>query len=173
MRRDIKHLTEDLQDALEIAVSAAANDIHFSLQYVSPWWTGTFGGSWITSKTPVIPTVPRQTGGVIRTEVPVRNNRTAKRDQVIPIVLGAPLYVGNLAEYAGFVINARGQTLPSLEGDQVEYAEHARRVRAAGGSITPRPQSPEWFNIYLKHGNARFLMDDMDKGFGKAGFKII
>ena len=170
--RDIKHLADDLKDSIEIAVSASAQDIHYSLQYVSPWWTGTFASAWITSKTPVKPGVKRDTGGVIEDNTPRREYRNPKKDAVIPINLGESLYVGNLAEYAGFVINERGQTLPNFEGEQVEYWEHAETVRAAGGDITPVPRSPEWYTIYLKHGAGRFLITDIDKGFKTAGFTV-
>ena len=160
MPDDIKNLTRDLKIFLEDAVSVSAVEIQYSLQHVSPWWTGTFGEAWELSHTPVKPILRRESA-TIGGEIPPRSNRNPKKVPPIPTKLGKALYVGNLAEYAGFVINARGQTLPNLEGEQVEYWEHAATVRA------------HWYSIYIKHGSGRFLMKDIDKGFAKAGFKIV
>ena len=57
--KDISQLPNDIKLRVEEAVSIAATEIHYSLQYTSPWWTGTFNKNWIVSSTAVEPTIPR------------------------------------------------------------------------------------------------------------------
>ena len=168
MPRDIKHLTIDLENLVEEAISESAVEIQFALQHVSPWWTGTFASAWEISHQPVQPILTRNPS-TPPNEIPERTPRVPKSIPALPTKLGKSLYVGNLAEYAGFAINEKGQTRPDFEGRPVEYWQHALNVRAAGGDITPVPKKPDWYPIYLKHR----LTKDVDKSFSKAGFKII
>ena len=75
--------------------------------------------------------------------------------------MGQDLYVGNRAKYAGFAINAPGQTLPNLKNKQVTYAEHAKEHK-----ITAK--QPNWYNVYTLGG---LINKDIDKAFKKVGFK--
>ena len=71
------------------------------------------------------------------------------------------LFVGNRAKYAGFAINAPGQTRPDLKGNPVTYAEHGRQhaLTAIG---------PNWYNIYTKGG---LINKDIAFAFKKVGFR--
>ena len=181
MARDIKHLAKDLEFLIEDAVGASASKVHFSLQYVSPWWTGSFNQAWEISDTPISPELKRTLGtgqtlamrpGTYNTlgqeDWPDRTLRKAPSFISHPAKLGRSLYVGNMMEYAGFVVNKSGATASDSSGNPIEYWEHAENV---GGNITPRPRVADWFWIYLQHGRAKFLLKDMDSGFSKAGFK--
>ena len=166
--KDISQLPNDIKLRVEEAVSIAATEIHYSLQYTSPWWTGTFNKNWIVSSTAVEPTVPRDppSGSF---EIPDRTNRGAPKkypDVVVPF--GSPLYIGNQTEYAGFVVNNPKARMPDLSGKPVTYREHAKEV----SEITLRPPQFNWFDIYTKTGKGKFLMKDISKGFRKAGFGI-
>jgi hypothetical protein len=172
MARDIKHLPEDLEILLGDAIGASASEIHFTLQYVSPWWTGSFNRAWDIHTSPIQPGLRRETS-VPRYEgaagVPGRVPRKAPQYTPAPYsILGKPLYIGNMIEYAGFAVNKPGATMPSMDGTPVTYAEHAQLAN----EITPRPPVADWFWIYLQHGRARYLMRDIDKGFNKAGFTV-
>lgn len=168
MARDIKHLPEDLEVLLGDAIGASASEIHFTLQYVSPWWTGSFNRAWDIHTSPIQPGL-RKESSVASTEVPPRVPRKAPQYTPAPYsILGKSLYIGNMMEYAGFAVNKPGATMPSMDGTPVTYAEHAELAN----EITPRPPVANWFWIYLQHGRAKYLMRDIDKGFSKAGFTL-
>ena len=76
--------------------------------------------------------------------------------------MGQDLYVGNRAKYAGFAINAPGQTLPNLQNKQVTYAEHGKEHRLTAS------RGPNWYNVYTLGG---LINKDIDKAFKKVGFK--
>ena len=180
MPRDLKHLADDIEVLAEKAVSEAAVKIHYSLQYVSPWWTGTFSDAWDISNTPVIPGVRRVVGGggftlspITQDQVPPRTvpRRAPEEVPPIPTKLGKALYVGNLSTYAAFVVNQPGATRPDFEGNPVTYAQHVMNSKKSGS--TARPPSPDWFWIYLQHGRSHFLMRDIDKGFSKWGASVV
>lgn len=184
MARDIKFLAQDLKIDLEEAISTAASEIHYSLQYVSPWWTGSFNTAWEIDDQPISPSLKRVISGGGSTLAPKtfisetnnpreldllyppRTNRKAPTRLGHLTKLGRSIYIGNMMDYAGFVVNKKGATMPDLAGEPIEYGEHARNVN----QITPRPPSPDWFWIYLQHGRGKFLLKDIDKGFKKAGF---
>tara|TARA_R100001082_G_scaffold63361_1_gene35551 strand:+ start:1411 stop:2019 length:609 start_codon:yes stop_codon:yes gene_type:complete len=176
MARDIKFLAQDLKVDLEEAISTAASEIHYSLQYVSPWWTGSFNTAWEIDDQPISPSLKRVLGGGGSTLAPGNLGQNYPYPPSTPrkaptrlghlTQLGRSIYIGNMMNYAGFVVNKKGATMPDLEGKDIEYGEHARNVN----QITPRPPSPDWFWIYLQHGRGKFLLKDIDKGFKKAGF---
>ena len=184
MARDIRFLAQDLKIDLEEAISTAASEIHYSLQYTSPWWTGSFNTAWEIDSSPISPVLKRVLGGggttlASKTFIsetnnpkdsdllyPPRTNRKAPTRLMHLTKLGGSIYIGNMMNYAGFVVNKKGATMPDLYGNPVEYGEHARNVN----QITPRPSTPDWFWIYLRHGRGKFLLKDIDKGFKKAGF---
>ena len=165
--KDISQLPNDIKLRVEEAVSIAATEIHYSLQYTSPWWTGTFNKNWIVSSTAVEPTIPRDPYSATD-EIPDPTERGApKKYPYIPAPLGKSLYIGNQTEYAGFVINNPKAKMPNLTGKPVTYKKHSENF-----SITPRPAVFSWFKIYTKTGKGKFLMKDVTKGFRKAGFGI-
>ena len=103
MRKDIKELTKDIEDAILMGKSIAASEIHFTLQHRSPFWTGTFNRSWKVQKgSPVAAIKPRE--GDPETE---SSGKVPKKGELIPTKLGEDLYIGNQVNYAAFVINEK------------------------------------------------------------------
>ena len=162
MAKPITKLTEDLEKKLVKGKKELAKTIVKTLTEEGPWWTGTFGENWVVSKSPVQPTRKRIPETSFN-EIPKAQGRKVKTNARVPTSpLQQDLYVGNRAKYAGFAINAPGQTLPNRIGDLVTYAEHGREHR-----LTAR-RGPNWYNIYTK-GN--FIKLDIAKAFKKVGFK--
>ena len=161
MPRPLKQLTKDIEKDLIKGRKELAKTIVRTLTEEGPWWTGTFGENWIVSKNPVQPTRKRKPDFPAYM-MPDRTGRRIKNARVPNVALGEDLYVGNKAKYAGFAINAPGQTLPNFAGEQVTYAEHGRE-----NTLTAR-KGPNWYNIYTK-GN--FIKFDINKAFKKVGFK--
>ena len=162
MAKPITKLTEDLEKKLVKGKKQLAKTIVKTLTEEGPWWTGTFGENWVVSKNPVQPKRKR----VPETdfdEIPGSTGRKIKTNARVPTSpLQRDLYVGNRAKYAGFAINAPGQTLPNKRGEPVTYVEHGMEH-----TLTAR-KGPNWYNIYTK-GN--FIKFDIAKAFKKVGFK--
>ena len=159
MRRtkDLKHLPNDLAGLIVKARAEAASEIHYSLQNRSPWFTGTFNTAWQIKGAPVDAVIPRK-GDPNR---PVKEGRRAPiRQKPIYTSLVKALYVGNKAEYAGFVINKK----PSPYQPNQMYKDLFEQKR----KTTPRPNVPDWYDVYL---TGRFLEKDINKGFQMVGFK--
>ena len=161
MPKPLKQLTKDIEKDILKGRKELAKTIVRTLTEEGPWWTGTFGENWIVSKSPVQPTRKRKPDFPAYM-MPDRTGRRIKNARVPNVALGQDLYVGNRAKYAGFAINAPGQTLPDFAGKQVTYAEHGRE-----NTLTAR-KGPNWYNIYTK-GN--FIKFDIIKAFKKVGFK--
>ena len=161
MPKPLKQLTKDIEKDLVKGRKELAKTIVRTLTEEGPWWTGTFGENWVVSKNPVQPTKKRKPDFPAYM-MPDRTGRRVKNARVPNVALGQDLYVGNKAKYAGFAINAPGQTLPNFAGEQVTYAEHGRE-----NTLTAR-KGPNWYNIYTK-GN--FIKFDIIKAFKKVGFK--
>jgi hypothetical protein len=164
MRRvkDLKHLPNDLAGLIVKGRAEAASEIHYSLQNRSPWFTGTFNTAWQIKGAPVIPSIPRKD-----IDNPVFTSRKApKREKPIYTSLVKSVYVGNKADYAGFVINKEKSP---YEPNQM-YAELFNQTKADGSRFktTPKPNNPNWYFIYL---GGNFLEKDMNKGFQIVGFK--
>ena len=83
-------------------------------------------------------------------------------EKIVKGLLKEDLFVGNRAKYAGFAINAPGQTLPNLQNKQVTYAEHGKEHRLTAS------RGPNWYNVYTLGG---LINKDIDKAFKKVGFK--
>jgi hypothetical protein len=94
--------------------------------------------------------------------IPDPTARQIKNPRVPNVTLNQDLFVGNRAKYAGFAINAPGQTRPNLKGEPVTYAEHGRdfNLTSTGG--------PNWYNIYTKGG---LINKDIALAFKKVGFR--
>ena len=161
-RKSISKLPTDLRKVILKGRKQLAKDIVHSLTEDGPWWTGTFGENWVVSKTPVKPTRKRDPETPYFM-IPWRTQRVFKNARVPTAKMGQDLYVGNRAKYAGFAINAPGQTLPDRTGKQVTYGEHYNNPK-----ITPTAKGPNWYNVYTLGG---LINKDIDKAFKKVGFK--
>ena len=103
MRKDIKQLTKDIEDAILMGKSIAASEIHFTLQHRSPFWTGTFNRSWKVQKgSPVAAVKPRE--GDPEEQA---SGKLPTKGELIPTELNEDLYIGNQVKYAAFVINEK------------------------------------------------------------------
>ena len=156
-----KHFTKDLGKAITKGRKEVAKTVTRSLIEKGPWWTGTFGENWIVSKSPVQATKKRKPD-FSQYLIPDPTARQIKNPRVPNVTLNQDLFIGNRAKYAGFAINAPGQTRPNLKGEPVTYAEHGRdfNLTATGG--------PNWYNIYTKGG---LINKDIALAFKKVGFK--
>tara|TARA_Y100000114_G_scaffold137358_1_gene139612 strand:- start:5213 stop:5749 length:537 start_codon:yes stop_codon:yes gene_type:complete len=161
--KDIKHLTGDLAYMIIKGKGEAASEIHYSLQNRSPWFTGTFNTAWeVKTGSPVAPTIPRKD-----IDNPIFTTRKApKRQKPIYTSLVKSIYVGNKADYAAFVINQ--EKSPYEPNQMYEELFNQRRADGSRFKTTPRPNSPNWYFIYL---GGNFLEKDINKGFQTVGFK--
>ena len=185
MPKDIKHLVKDIEDIVIQGKANAAANIQFSLQYRSPYWTGTFNAAWKVQKgTPVDAIKPRKENQGYRSGV-----RAPEKGPIIKTSLSEALYVGNETEYAGFVINRMrslevgsysfnsGLTSDQVFGDNyegnprgvsmIEFYEDLFAIRA---DTSPIPNSPEWYYYYI---GTEELIKDIDQGFTAQGLKYV
>ena len=179
MLKDIKHLTKDIEDIVIQGKANAAANIQFSLQYRSPYWTGTFNAAWKVQKgTPVDAVNPRKENQGYRSGV-----RAPERGPIIKTSLSEALYVGNETEYAGFVINRmRSLETAGLTSDQIfgnnsqgnprgvapiEFYEDLFAIQA---DTSPIPNSPEWYYYYIA---TEELTKDIDQGFTAQGLRYV
>ena len=150
MRKDIKDLTKDLEDAILIGKSIAASEIHFTLQHRSPFWTGTFHRSWKVQKgSPVAAVKPRE--GDPEEQA---SGKLPTKGELIPTELNEDLYIGNQVKYAAFVINEKKHP-----DDETMYEDLFKEKR----KTTPTPNQPDWYDVYLKTS----LEQDLDEGFSQ------
>tara|TARA_R100001480_G_scaffold110391_2_gene111654 strand:- start:1621 stop:2109 length:489 start_codon:yes stop_codon:yes gene_type:complete len=156
-----KHFTKDLGKAITKGRKEVAKTVVRSLTEKGPWWTGTFGENWIVSKSPVQATKKRKPD-FPNYLIPDPTARQIKNPRVPNVTLKEDLFIGNRAKYAGFAINAPGQTRPSISGQEVTYAQHGQQfsLTATGG--------PNWYNIYTKGG---LINKDIALAFKKVGFR--
>jgi len=179
MPKDIKHLVKDIEDIVIKGKANAAANIQFSLQYRSPYWTGTFNAAWKVQKgTPVDAVKPRKENKGYRSGV-----RAPERGPIIKTSLSEALYVGNETEYAGFVINRmRSLETAGLTSDQIfgnnsqgnprgvapiEFYEDLFAIQA---DTSPIPNSPEWYYYYIA---TEELTKDIDQGFTAQGLRYV
>ena len=163
MAKDFKkHFTKDLGKAIIKGRKEVAKTVARSLIEKGPWWTGTFGENWIVSKSPVKPTKKRKPDFPYYMMPKGPTTRLIKTPRVPNVTLNQDLFVGNRAKYAGFAINAPGQTLPNFRNQQVTYAEHF------SASTSPTARGPNWYVVYTKGG---FINKDIAMAFKKVGFK--
>ena len=155
-----KHFTKDLGKAITKGKKEVAKTVVRTITEKGTWWPGTFGENWIVSKNPVQATKKRKPDFPYYL-IPDPTARQIKNPRVPNVTLNQDLFVGNRAKYAGFAINAPGQTRPDLKGNPVTYAEHGRQhaLTAIG---------PNWYNIYTKGG---LINKDIAFAFKKVGFK--
>jgi len=163
MRRtkDLKELPNDLAVLIVKGRAEAASEIHYSLQNRSPWFTGIFNTAWQIKGAPVFPSIPRKDNNID----PQKTNRKAPvRQKPIYTSLVKMLYIGNKAEYAGFVINAM---VSPYDGNMYEDLFKKTTKDGKKFKTTPKPNVPNWYYVYLQNN---FLEKDINKGFQMAGF---
>ena len=179
MPKDIKHLVKDIEDIVIQGKANAAANIQFSLQYRSPYWTGTFNAAWKVQKgRPVDPIKPRKENQGYRSGV-----RAPEKGPIIKTSLSEALYVGNETEYAGFVINRmRSLETAGLTSDQifgnnsegnprgVAPIEFYEDLFAINAETSPIPNSPEWYYYYIA---TEELTKDIDQGFTAQGLRYV
>jgi len=166
MVKDIRHLPRDLRKLVTEARAEAAAEIHESLQNRSPYWTGTFAESWTVSSSEVQATQPRigerdedgNMEGFDRPASSIFREISQKMNEKIYVPLTSPVFIGNKADYAAFVINKVKHPV-----DNYKYEEMFRK----GFKTTPRPNVPNWYDVYTK---SKEIFKDMDKGFKVKGF---
>ena len=159
MVKDIKLLPKDLRKLITEARAEAAAEIQESLMNRSPFWIGTFAESWIVSGTEVQATRPRQ--GEFdpdQDEKPMRLpssifRDTSQKGKRIYQALTSPVFIGNEADYAAFVINKA-----KLKGEGIKYESLFKRKF----NTTPRPNVPNWYDVYTQ---SKEIFKDIDKGF--------
>lgn len=156
--KPITELAKDLRAFIEEARAQAGPRIIYALQYEGPWWTGTFGRNWALSPTKVTPTISRedypndQLSGV-------RTSKLPTEPAALKIPIDSPLFIGNKVQYAGFAINAPGQTIRGRT-----YEQHARVSREFTAT------SVDWYAQYTVGGK---IMDDITEGFRRAANRAL
>ena len=139
--KDLKNLPGDLAALIVKGRAEAASEIHYSLQNRSPWFTGIFNTAWQIKGAPVIPSIPRKDNNID----PQKTNRKAPvRQKPIYTSLVKMLYIGNKAEYAGFVINAM---VSPYDGNM--YEDLFKKTRKDGKKFrtTPKPNVTNWYYV--------------------------
>ena len=154
MVKPITELTKDIRKLIEDGRAAAGPEIVFSLQEAGPWWTGNFGELWELSPRPVKPVVSNQRDWQDST---LPSSRSLQKRPALKIPINSPLYIGNLADYAGYAIND-----PQAKIDGKTYGE-ART--GTGGFRSTAPAGPRWYKIYTETNRNTGLFHDLDKGF--------
>jgi hypothetical protein len=153
--KPITELAEDLRKFVEEGRAQAGPKIVYSLQYEGPWWTGTFGRNWALSATKVVPTINRED---YSDEKSIQDAKTAKiprEPSILKVPYSSTLFIGNKVQYAGFAINASGQTIRGRT-----YEQHARASKQFTAT------SVDWYEQYTNGGK---IMDDLTEGFRRAG----
>ena len=72
--------------------------------------------------------------------------------------LTSPVFIGNETDYAAFVINKKKHP-----EDGTMYKD----LFDKGANTTPRPNVPNWYDVYTQ---SKEIFKDMDKGFKVKGF---
>ena len=127
---------------LEEAISTAASEIHYSLQYVSPWWTGSFNTAWEIDDQPISPSLKRVISGGGSTLAPGNLGQIYPYPPQTPrkaptrlghlTQLGRSIYIGNMMNYAGFVVNKKGEISYHHhgyeKGDEIKLKKHLKTL---------------------------------------------
>ena len=158
MAKPLEALVSDLKRAIESARADAGPVIIRSLVEDGPWWTSNFGASWELSGQPLRPTRERK-------ESPWAEDMPRSKNQpnvvALRLPLNSPLYIGNVAAYAGFAVNNPNA---KLRGDT--YADHGRKYK-----LTAVNRNPNWFNVYTAHDENAEIIRDLTKAFVGRGFR--
>ena len=151
MAKPITELANDIRNLIENGRAAAGPEIVFSLQKAGPWWTGNFGELWELSPTPVKPTVSNKRDW----ENPnLPNPRSFQKRPALKISINSPLYIGNMADYAGYAVNN-----PQAKLGGKTYGQARPPLRSTA------PNGPRWYKIYTETNRSTGLFLDLDKAF--------
>ncbi|NCW67067.1 MAG: hypothetical protein EBV86_00645, partial [Marivivens sp.] len=142
---------KDIRKLIEDGRAVAGPEIVFSLQSKGPWWTGNFGELWELSPTPVKPVVSN-TRDWEGENMPT--SRSFQKRPALRVPINSPLYIGNLADYAGYAVNN-----PQAKIDGKTYGETRPPRRS-----TAKP-GPKWYKIYTETNRDAGLFLDLDKAF--------
>ena len=154
MAKSITKLADDIRKLIEDGRAAAGPEIVFSLQKAGPWWTGNFGELWEISPTPVKPVVSNQRDW----EDPnMPTSRNFQKRPALRVPINSPLYIGNLADYAGYAVNNPRAKRDGKTYEQARTGENALRTTA--------PSGPRWYKIYTETSRDTGLFLDLDKAF--------
>ena len=154
MAKPITELADDIRKLIEDGRAAAGPEIVFSLQKAGPWWTGNFGELWEISPTPVKPVVSNQRDW----EDPnMPTSRSFQKRPALRVPINSPLYIGNLADYAGYAVNNPRAKRDGKTYEQARTGENALRTTA--------PSGPRWYKIYTETSRDTGLFLDLDKAF--------
>ena len=156
MAKPISELTKDIRKLIEDGRAAAGPEIVFSLQKVGPWWTGNFGELWEISPRPVKPVVSNRRDWE---DENMPTSRSFQKRPALKVPINSPLYIGNLADYAGYAVNNPQAKLPDSDGTPKTYAETRPPQRS-----TAKP-GPNWYKIYTETSRDTGLFHDLDKAF--------
>ena len=154
MAKPITELANDIRKLIEDGRAAAGPEIVFSLQKAGPWWTGNFGELWELSPTPVKPVVSNQRDWE---DPSLPSARNFQKRPALKIPINSPLYIGNLADYAGYAVNNPQAKLEGKTYEQARTGEKALRTTA--------PNGPRWYKIYTETSRDTGLFHDLDKAF--------
>ena len=156
MAKPITELTNDIRKLIEDGRAVAGPEIVFSLQMKGPWWTGNFGELWELSPTPVKPVVSNQRDWENENMPSARN---LQKRPALRIPINSPLYIGNLADYAGYAVNNPQAKLPDSEGVPNTYGQTRPPQRSTAEA------GPRWYKIYTETNRDAGLFLDLDKAF--------
>ena len=151
MAKPITELTKDIRKLIEDGRAAAGPEIVFSLQKAGPWWTGNFGELWEISPTPVKPVVSNQRDWE---DDNMPTSRDFQKRPALKVPINSPLYIGNLADYAGYAVNS---PQAKIGGKTYGEARPPQRSTAVRG--------PRWYKIYTETNRDAGLFRDLDKAF--------
>ena len=157
MAKPITELTNDIRKLIEDGRAAAGPEIVFSLQMKGPWWTGNFGELWRLSSEPVRPEVSSRPDPTTPDRPAPRN---FSRHPVLRVPINSPLYIGNLADYAGYAVNnPQAKLVDPVDGELKTYGQTRPPQRS-----TARP-GPRWYKIYTETNRDTGLFLDLDIAF--------
>ena len=154
MAKPITELTKDIRKFIEDGRAAAGPKIIFSLQEAGPWWTGNFGEEWRLGSQPIRATVERKSDWreLLGGGDPSRPVFSPKAP--LPLAINKPLYIGNAAKYAGYVVNNPNA---KINGETYQGTRPPQRSTA--------PSGVRWYEIYTVTGRDNGLFHDLDKAF--------
>ena len=147
MAKPITDLTKDIRKLIEDGRAAAGPGIVQSLQSRGPWWTGNFGRLWELDIKPVMPTVDNQRD----IDNPTKKPTSFLRLPSIKAKINEALYIGNLANYAGYAVNE-----DKINGET--YGSERPPLKRTAKSV-------DWYKVYTRGGEGSPLFLDLDKAF--------
>jgi len=154
MAKPITDLTKDIRKLIEDGRAAAGPKIIFSLQKAGPWWTGNFGEEWKLGSQPIRAAVERKRDWreLLGSGAPSRPAFSPKT--LLPLPINKPLYIGNAAKYAAYVVNDPNA---KINGETYQGTRPPQRSTA--------PSGVRWYEIYTVTGRDNGLFLDLDKAF--------